>query len=90
MKALAIVCNILVPGVGSFVAGYPGQGLGQILIWGLGFLLTVVTLGFGMVIGIPMMLGAWIWGIVTVAGGPAPAVTVNVNTGGSGADTTKS
>lgn len=86
MRSLAIILNVFIPGVGSFVAGYPGQGIGQILIWGLGFLLTVVTLGFGMVIGIPMMLGAWIWGIVTVVSVPAAPVTVNVNTAsGTGA-----
>lgn len=78
MKALAIILNVLIPGVGSFVVGKVGQGLGQIIIWGLGFLLTVFTLGFGAIIGFPMMLAAWIWGLVTVLGSESTH-TVNVN-----------
>lgn len=81
MKAFAIIANILVPGTGSFLLGYVGQGLGQILIWGIGALLTLFTLGIGGIIGIPMMLGAWIWGIVTAAGGPQQNINVTVNSG---------
>ena len=78
MKPLAIILNIFIPGVGSFVIGHVGQGIGQILIWGLGFLFTVGTLGFGAIIGFPMMLGAWIWGIVLVAGVREAPVQVSI------------
>jgi TM2 domain-containing membrane protein YozV len=78
MKALAIISNLIIPGGGSFLIGAPGQGVGQILIWGIGFLMTVMTLGIGGIIGIPMMIGAWIWGIVTAAGGPQQNVHVIV------------
>ena len=78
MKFWAILLNIGIPGVGSFLIGKAGQGIAQILIWGLGFLLTVGTLGFGGIIGIPMMLGGWIWAIVTAAGGPDTSVNVQV------------
>lgn len=83
MRGLAILLNVIVPGVGSFVVGAAGQGIGQILIWAIGLLLTVTTLGIGGVIGIPMMLGAWIWGIVTASGAQAQTVNVTVNNGGS-------
>jgi TM2 domain-containing membrane protein YozV len=79
MKPLAIIANILIPGIGSFMLGKVGQGIGQAVIWGIGLLLTLGTLGIGGVIGLPLMLGAWIWGIVTAAGGNQP-VQVNIVT----------
>ena len=81
MRGFAILLNIFVPGIGSFVVGAAGQGVGQIVVWGVGLLLTVPTLGIGGIIGIPMMLGAWIWGIVTAAGAMPQTVNVTVNNG---------
>lgn len=83
MKGLGIILNILIPGVGSMVIGKIGQGIGQIVIWGLGGLITLGTLGFGVVIGAPMMIGAWIWAIVTAAGGPGQTINVHVANDGS-------
>ena len=74
-EALAIVClilNILIlPGLGSLIAGKTKEGIWQIvlvaggLILGLLFTLTLI----GTIIGIPLMIGGpvagWIWGIVT-------------------------
>ena len=80
MKTLGIIANLLIPGVGSFIVGAPGQGIAQILIWGIGFLFTVFTLGFGAVIGFPLMIGAWVWGLITAFGAEPTAITVNVNT----------
>ena len=85
MKALAIISNILIPGVGSFIIGQVGQGIAQILIWGLGFMLTVFTLGFFGVIGIPLMVGAWIWGLITAFGAQPQTIYVNLNANGSSA-----
>lgn len=78
VKTLAIILNILFPGVGSFVIGAIGQGIGQITIFGIGFIFTLVTFGFGGVIGIPMMLGAWIWGLITAIGAQSQPIQVNV------------
>ncbi|MEM9434699.1 MAG: hypothetical protein AAGA12_12325 [Pseudomonadota bacterium] len=80
MKAFAVVANLSIPGVGSFIVGRIGEGIAQIFIWGIGFMLTVFTLGFGAVIGVPLMVGAWIWGLVTAFGYEQTQVTVNVNT----------
>ena len=52
--------------MGSFVVGKAGLGIGQIILWGLGFLLTLT--GILAIIGIPLMIGAWIWGIITAEG----------------------
>lgn len=79
MKGLALILNILLPGVGSMVIGKVMQGLLQISLWGLGGLITIGTLGFGVVIGAPLMIGAWIWAIVTAAGGPNQTINVHVS-----------
>lgn len=79
MKAVAVILNIFIPGVGSFVVGQVGQGVGQILIYGIGLLITLGTLGVGGIIGLPMMLGAWIWGIITAAGAQPQVTQVIVN-----------
>ncbi len=78
MKAIAILTNFFVPGVGSFFVGKVGQGIAQILLWGLGFLLTVGTMGIGGVIGIPLMFGAWIWGLITASSANPKPIQVNV------------
>ena len=78
MKGFAVIANILMPGVGSFIIGRVGAGLAQISIWGFGLLLTLGTLGIGGIIGIPMMVGAWIWAIVTASGGPQQNINVTV------------
>ncbi|WP_108816331.1 hypothetical protein [Loktanella sp. Alg231-35] len=79
MKPLAIIANILIPGVGSFIIGKVGAGVAQIVIWGFGLMLTLGTLGIGGIIGLPLMLGAWIWAIVTAAGGNQPVQVTVVN-----------
>ena len=66
MNVLGLILNLLIPGVGSFVVGKPGQGIAQILIWGVGLLLWLTVIGA--IIGFPLMLGAWIWGIITAVG----------------------
>ncbi|MBA4761906.1 hypothetical protein [Sphingomonas sp.] len=65
MKAVAIILNFFIPGVGSLVIGKTGAGIAQLIIYfvGLAFAITVI----GVIIGGPMMLGAWIWGLVTAA-----------------------
>lgn len=76
MKALSIILNVFFPGVGSLVIGKVGQGLAQIVLYFLGviFCFTVV----GAIIGLPLMIGVWIWGLVTVTSAPAVPVEVIV------------
>lgn len=62
-EALAIVAlllNILVlPGLGSLIGRKTNEGVWQIVLFVLGIPLAFV------IVGIPMLIGAWIWGIVT-------------------------
>ena len=78
MKALAVILNIFIPGVGLFVVGKAGQGIAQILIFGIGLMFNIITLGFGAIIGIPMMIGAWIWGLITALGASSAPIQVNI------------
>jgi TM2 domain-containing membrane protein YozV len=65
MKAVAIILNFFFPGVGSLVLGKVGQGITQLILYILGVVFTVTLIGA--IVGIPMMLAAWIWSLVTAA-----------------------
>jgi TM2 domain-containing membrane protein YozV len=88
MKALAIICNVFWPGIGSFFVGKVGQGIAQIVLYviGLFFILTAI----GAIIGIPLCIGVWIWGIVTAVNGEAQPISVTINNSSTGEDTTLS
>lgn len=68
MNAIAMISNLLIPGMGSFFIGEVGRGIRQILIWGIGFILTFFSLGFLAVIAVSLMAGAWIRGLITAFG----------------------
>ena len=53
----AMVC----PGVGSLVGGRTGTGLAQLSLFLLGLPLAIIA------VGVPLVLGAWVWGIATGA-----------------------
>jgi hypothetical protein len=63
MAVAGLVLNVLVwPGLGSLVAG-------EMIGWAQGFLtllgvILIVTI-VGIVVGLPRVVGMWIWGIVT-------------------------
>ena len=63
MKVVAILINFFVPGIGSFFIKQIGQGIVQFILWFIGVVLTMTAIGA--IIGIPLMLGAWIWGLVS-------------------------
>lgn len=76
MKALAIILNVFFPGVGTLVIGKVAQGIIQIVLYFVGILLTITAIGA--IIGLPLMLGVWIWGIVVAATHNAQPIQVNV------------
>ena len=56
----ALLLNILVlPGLGTIIAGRTSTGTTQLVLFLIGIPLTFIL------IGIPLMIGVWIWGIVT-------------------------
>jgi len=62
-EALAVVCLILnifiLPGLGSLIGYKKREGIWQLVLFLVGIALALVL------IGIPMMIAAWVWGIVT-------------------------
>lgn len=71
MKTVGIILNFFLPGVGTIVIGKAGQGVTQLCLYGLGVLCTATLIGA--IIGIPLMLAAWIWAMVTtVSSEPQP------------------
>jgi len=61
--ALAVVCFILniiiLPGLGSIIGGRKNEGIWQLVLFIAGIPLAFVL------IGIPMMIAAWVWALVT-------------------------
>lgn len=58
-----LVNVLLLPGLGSLIGGKTNAGIFQLLMFLLGFPLCLSVIG--LVIGGPMMMGAWIWGLVS-------------------------
>ena len=56
--AVSLLISFFVPGVGSMVNGDTGIGVVILIVWLVGVLLTFVL------IGIPVVIGAWIWGMI--------------------------
>jgi TM2 domain-containing membrane protein YozV len=56
--AASVVLSVFIPGLGSMVNGHVGTGVAILVLNLLGLLLTLVL------IGIPIMIGTWIWGLV--------------------------
>jgi TM2 domain-containing membrane protein YozV len=54
-----LVLNVLFPGVGTLVTGRTGKGLAQLTLFLLGVPLCLVL------IGLPMVVGSWIWALAT-------------------------
>ena len=76
MKAVAVIVNFFFPGIGSLILGQVGVGIAQFLIYMVGAILTLTAILA--IIGIPMMIAAWIWGLVSAATTPVAPVVVNV------------
>jgi TM2 domain-containing membrane protein YozV len=66
MKIIAMLINLfLLPGVGTLMVGKTGHGITQILLFLLAIVLIFTVIGA--LLGLPLALGIWIWGIVSVA-----------------------
>ncbi len=56
--ALGVILSFFIPGVGSIVNGSTGRGVTILALYILGWILALFL------IGIPLLVGAWIWGLV--------------------------
>lgn len=69
---LGLLASFFIPGLGSMLNGDVGRGVGILIGYGVALLLSVIL------IGIPIALGLWIWGMVD---GYQGAVTRNRHNG---------
>jgi TM2 domain-containing membrane protein YozV len=76
MKVVAIIINLFFPGVGTMIIGKIGTGVMQIILGLTGAILTFT--GIFSIIGIPLVIAAVIWSLVTVANSQTtePIVTI--------------
>lgn len=56
--AVSLIVSFFIPGVGSMINGDVGTGIAILLLYIVGWVLAVFL------IGIPLAIGAWIWGLV--------------------------
>ena len=56
--AVSLIVSFFLPGVGSMINGDVGIGVAILILYIVGFVLAFVL------IGIPLALGAWIWGLI--------------------------
>jgi TM2 domain-containing membrane protein YozV len=60
--ALGLIVSFFLPGVGSMINGDVGIGITILLLWLLAWVLDVTV--FGLIVGVPLGLGMWIWGLI--------------------------
>jgi TM2 domain-containing membrane protein YozV len=69
MKAVALIINFFIPGLGSFFVGKAAQGILQIILYSIGIVL--IFTGIGLFIGVPLCIAVWIWGLATALNSPS-------------------
>lgn len=57
----AFILNMMLPGLGSLIAKKTSEGVLQLVVYIIGAILVVLTVGFFGII----MLAVWIWALVT-------------------------
>lgn len=61
---LALLLNILIlPGLGSLIGKKTTAGIIQLVLVLIGFTFTLTLIGA--ILGVPLMIAAWIWALVT-------------------------
>ena len=56
--AVSLIVSFFIPGVGSMINGDVGTGIAILILYIVGWALVIGL------IGIPIAIGAWIWGVV--------------------------
>jgi TM2 domain-containing membrane protein YozV len=61
---VALLLNILVlPGLGTIIGGRNKQGVIQLVLFVVSIILDITIIG--LIVGIPLGIAMWIWGIVS-------------------------
>lgn len=68
---ISLLVSFFIPGVGSMINGNIGKGVGILVGYVVGFLLSFIL------IGLPVMLGMWVWGLVDAYRGAEEANRLN-------------
>lgn len=81
-----LILNFFFPGLGTLIVGRQKEGVAQLILYAIGCLLTMTIILA--IIGIPLMMGAWIWSLVCLAtdgggsnGNAVPQVVVHQHVG---------
>lgn len=61
--ALSLILSFVLPGLGTIINGQGGKGIGIMLGYFMGALLSMIL------IGLPIMFGFWVWGMVDAYSG---------------------
>jgi TM2 domain-containing membrane protein YozV len=56
--ALSVLVSVFVPGVGSMINGDVGKGIGILVGYSVSLLFSLVL------IGLPFLVGFWLWGVI--------------------------
>jgi TM2 domain-containing membrane protein YozV len=56
--AVSLIVSFFIPGVGSMINGDVGTGVAILLLYIIGWFTVLIF------VGVPLALGAWIWGMV--------------------------
>jgi TM2 domain-containing membrane protein YozV len=56
--AIGAILSFFIPGLGTMVNGSVGRGVLILALYAIGWVLSLLL------IGIPLLIGAWIWGLV--------------------------
>ena len=56
--AIGVILSFFIPGLGTMVNGNVGRGVLILALYAVGWILSLFL------IGIPILIGAWIWGLV--------------------------
>ncbi len=59
LAIVALIVNLLIPGVGTIIWGETKTGVIQLILYIVGWLLLIVL------IGVLVMLASWIWALVS-------------------------
>lgn len=62
--AATVILAIFIPGAGHMYTGAVGIGVLILALYLFGWIITALTFGIGGIIGVPLMIAVWLWGLI--------------------------